>query len=47
MSGDVVLVESLPQGLREPFGHTELQGLAALYSPLRQEENCGVKQKQE
>jgi hypothetical protein len=34
VSGDVVLVESLPQCLCEPFGYPKLQGLAALYSPL-------------
>lgn len=43
MSRDVVLAESLAQCLREPFGYAELQGFTALRSPLRQQENCGMK----
>lgn len=39
VSRDVVLLESLPQCLREPLGHTELQGFTGLPSPLRQKEN--------
>lgn len=34
VSGDIVLVESLPQCLSEPSGYTKLQGLTALHSPL-------------
>lgn len=43
VSRDVVLVGSLAQCLREPFGYAELQGFADLRSPLRQKENCGTK----
>ena len=45
MSRDVILVESLPQCLREPFGYIEPQGFSDLHSPLGQKENCGIKQK--
>ena len=44
MSQDVILVEGLPQGLCEPFGYIELQGLTDLHPPLGQKENCGVKE---
>lgn len=45
MSRDVILVESLPQRLCEPFGYIELQGFTDLRSPLRHKENCGTKPK--
>lgn len=45
VSRDVILVESLPQRLGEPFRYIELQGFTDVRSPLGQKENCGAKQK--
>lgn len=43
MGSNITLAESLPQGLREPLGHGELQGLTALCSSRHYKENCGSK----